>query len=324
MKLDLKSIENLTFGVLSVYEENGQTVFTRFEGAPIESYGKSGRSTASVMLDFYTDSESFKIDFSLTRCIDRDHAYFDLYEDEVLTYHFGKTFEKEESEFTGSFEAKLRKGEKRVRLYFPNLFQAKISSINLDDGCYYRRTKKEKTLLMMGDSITHGYDAYFPSLSYANTVARDFDFDMINQAIGGEMFRTRSLPEKSSLSPDYITIAYGTNDWSWSGKTREECTENARVFFEKLTSLYKNSRIFYISPLYRGDEGRITTVGDFFGAKDAFIEVAKSFGAEIIEGRNLIPHSPLMFDDKYLHPNDLGFTQYAKALKRELEKFGVK
>jgi lysophospholipase L1-like esterase len=137
------------------------------------------------------------------------------------------------------------------------------------------------------------------------------------------MFRTRGLPETTSLSPDYITVAYGTNDWSWSGKTLDEITENANAYFTKLTSLYPSAEIFYISPLYRGDEGRITTLGDFFGAVERFSEVAKKFGCKVINGRDLIPHSSLMFDDKYLHPNDLGFTQYAKALEKELRKLGV-
>ena len=323
MILSTESIKSITFGAIKVYENEGKTLFSRFEGDPVEYYKTSGRSTASVMLDFYTDSETLSLDYSVHKRIDRNHAYFDLYEDEVMVSHFGKTLEKDESEYTGHFETSLGKGEKRIRLYFPNLFETRIISMSLDDGSTVRRSEKKKKLLMMGDSITHGYDAYFPSLSYANTVAREFDFDMINQAIGGEMFRTKSLPEKTSLAPDYITVAYGTNDWSWSGKTLEECTNNAKEYFEKLVGLYKKSKIFYISPLYRGDEKRITTLGDFFEAVESFSEVARGFGCSVINGRELIPHDSLMFDDKYLHPNDLGFTQYAKALEKELRKLGV-
>lgn len=323
MKLELESIKKIAFGAISVYEENGEIGFLRFEGEPKEVYGKTGRSTASVMLDFYTDSDTFTFDYSVSRCIDRDHAYFDLYENDVLICHFGETFSKDKIKTTGHFETTLSSGEKRIRLYLPNLFEAKLSNLCLGDGATLKFVEKRGKLLMLGDSITHGFDAYFPSLSYANTIGREFDFDCVNQAIGGEMFRLRILPESSSLSPDYITVAYGTNDWSWSNKTREECVQNARDFFNKLTGLYKNSRIFYISPLYRGDNKRITTVGDFLGAVEEFSKVAREFGCEVINGVNLIPHDSQMFDDKYLHPNDLGFTQYAKSLEKELRKLGV-
>jgi len=192
--------------------------------------------------------------------------------------HFGNFISSEEKKTSGHFEASLSKGEKRITLYLPNLWIATLSNITLDEGAFVKKHEKKKKLLMMGDSITHGFDAYFPSLSYANLIAKKFDFDMTNQAIGGEMFKEASLPESSSLTPDYITVAYGTNDWSWSEKTLEECVENARKYFKKLTSLYKSSKIIYISPLYRGDNKRITSVGDLDTAIQSFSSVAREYG----------------------------------------------
>ena len=322
MKLSLSDVKNITLGAISVIEEEGGIAFKRFEGAPLDHYGKSGRSSASVLLDFYTDATKISIDYRISR-VGRAFGFFDLYEEDTLTYHFGKEVSEEEGFYLGHFEAPLSSGEKRVRLYMPNLFETNIINLELNDGASLRASEHGKSLLMMGDSITHGYDALFPSLSYANIVAREFNFEMINQAIGGEMFKTVSLPEVSTLTPDYITVAYGTNDWSWSEKTLEQCVENAHAYFKKLRGLYPTSRVFYISPLYRGDEGRITTLGDFFGAVEAFAAVAREYGAEVICGRELIPHSSLMFDDKYLHPNDLGFTQYASMLIKRLKALGV-
>ena len=99
--------------------------------------------------------------------------------------------------------------------------------------------------------------------------------------------------------------------------------EKETLFFKKLRALYPKSKIFYISPLYRGDNKRITTLGDFSGAVKAFSEIAREFGFEVIDGVKLIPHDSAMFEDKYLHPNDLGFTQYASALIKELSGRGL-
>ena len=43
-------------------------------------------------------------------------------------------------------------------------------------------------MLCYGDSISQGYDAVFPSLSYTNQLARHFDAYSVNQCIGGERF----------------------------------------------------------------------------------------------------------------------------------------
>ncbi len=320
----LSDIKKIAFGAIEICNEEEDFRFFRFENSARENYKLVGLSTASVMLDFITDSETLFFDYKCTRRVDRAHCFFDIYENNVLIGHTGKICEKEEVSLSGHYETKLSKGEKRIRIYFPNLYEGRISRFCLDEGASVKRSEKRGSILMMGDSITHGYDAYFPSLSYANTVARELDLDMTNQAIGGEMFRTSSLPETTSLTPDYVTVAYGTNDWSWSGKTLSECRDNAISYFEKLEKLYPASRIIYISPLYRGDNSRITSLGSFDEAVGCFTEVARGFGADIIDGVKLIPHDSAVFEDKYLHPNDLGFTQYAKALIAELALLGVK
>ncbi len=322
--LSLSQIKSITFGALEVTEEYGEFCFRRFENTARDFYSSVGFSTASVLLDFLTDAEALSFDYRCIKRVDRCHCFFDIYENDVLIGHTGRVCEKEEAEFSGKYEVKLSSGSKRIRIYFPNLFEGRIKNLVLSGNTYIKRAEKSKKLLMMGDSITHGYDACFPSLSYANTVARELDFDMINQAVGGEMFKGASLPEKTSLSPDYITVAYGTNDWSWSHKTLDECIANERIYFEKLKALYPCSKIIYISPLYRGDNTRLTELGGFKESVRCFAETAAGYGASVIDGWELIPHTSEVFEDKYLHPNDLGFTQYAKALLRELYRLGIK
>ena len=327
VKLSNDTLREISVGSVKIVEEDGLLLFLKYTDSQTAAFGPYRKispctCTTGIKFDFYTNSKNLALAVAT-------EGKYEIWVDGLLRHYIvageggnlavGERFEAELSDTLGR-----KKGEYRVTVYFPSHSVGVIKYLELDEGATVRRSEKKKKLLMLGDSITHGYDAIFPSLSYANTLARELDFDMTNQAIGGEMFRLRILPEESSLSPDYITVAYGTNDWSWSGKTLEECVEKEKAFFTKLKGLYPDAKIFYISPLYRGDNHRITTLGDFRGAVKAFSDVAREYGAEVIDGVKLIPHSPLMFEDKYLHPNDLGFTQYANALLKELALLGLK
>ena len=73
-------------------------------------------------------------------------------------------------------------------------------------------------MIMFGDSITHGYDALNPSFSYANRLADLLNADFVNKGIGGERFFPTLAQLKDDIEPDYITVAYGTNDWAHSPK----------------------------------------------------------------------------------------------------------
>ena len=67
-------------------------------------------------------------------------------------------------------------------------------------------------MLVYGDSITHGYDALAPSKAYSVSVPFTLSANAINKAIGGEIFFPTLARIKSNINPDYITVAYGTND----------------------------------------------------------------------------------------------------------------
>lgn len=57
----------------------------------------------------------------------------------------------------------------------------------------------------------------------------------VNKAIGGECFFPELAATKEDFQPEYITVAYGTNDWS--RKLAEEFQTNCRAFCFK--NLYK-------------------------------------------------------------------------------------
>jgi lysophospholipase L1-like esterase len=177
------------------------------------------------------------------------------------------------------------------------------------------------SILVLGDSITQGYDAVYPSQSYANKLAWALDAEIVNQAIGGEIFRPAILDENLPFTPDLITVAFGTNDWS--GQTAENFEKNADGFYTKLATLYPNTPVFAILPIWRADWEKVTRAKPFHESREILRGLAEKHpNFRVIDGMSLTPHLPAFFSDLYLHPNDLGFEIYAQELVRQMQEIG--
>ena len=61
--------------------------------------------------------------------------------------------------------------------------------------------------------------------------------------------------------PDYITVAYGTNDWST--KDSETFKVNCKEFYTNLSKNYPEAKIFAISPIWRKDMNAEKVFGKF-------------------------------------------------------------
>ncbi len=320
MNLTFDDIKKITFGALSITEENGKFVFHRFSDEQKSVYEKEhadfrrrSDSTASVILDFLTDSDTLSFDYETESKVGPkiDYAFFDIWENDVMIAHKGAYFKELRQD---SVSIKLSSGKKRVRVFFPNMFKMTVSNFTLSDGAELIPVKKKLRALILGDSITHGYEAHFPSLTYANTLIRNFELDVVNQAIGGEVFRPSILGSEPLFDADIVTVALGTNDWAGATLDFERC----RLYFETLKKFYGRAKIFYISPIWRKDFSRDSGVGTFNEAVAALEALAKELGITVISGNELAHHTEDFFTDG-LHPNDLGFTQYAAALTEKLK-----
>lgn len=323
MTLTLENVKEIVRGALSVREEDGSFFFERFTEEQKNFYALAyersairTEATASVILDFYTDSETLSFDFLIDQLNYNlsDFLFIDVWEDDLMVAHIG---EHRKKMLSSSAKIALTKGEKRVRIFLPNIFKTSISNIVLDDGASLRASEKGRRALILGDSITQGNEAFFPSLTYANTIIRDLDLNAVNQAIGGEIFREEALGNVPLFDAEIITVAYGTNDWAGALNLDE-----ARRYFARLRRLYPGARIFYISPVWREGSDRCVAGFDFSTACAALKSVAHGEGIEVIDGEKIMPKMSEMYVDG-LHPGDLGFTFYAKSLERELKNFGI-
>ena len=161
--------------------------------------------------------------------------------------------------------------------------------------------------------------AIYPSLSYVNRLGNLLDADVHNRGIGGDVFAPELAKRDDVANVDYVTIAYGTNDWSMC--KLETFEANARGFFKVIQEKYPTARVFVLAPIWRGDSERETAMGRPIGdVYKLFCEYTKDYSNfTVVNGWNLIPHLYAFFHDQILHPNDQGFSLYAENLYKTIK-----
>ena len=326
MKLTKEQLESILIGAVSVSEENGVFSLSRFtekqeayykEKSPLDLHRKVFAS-AGMRLDFLTDADALSFDIYVISASSRTFYSFDLYIDGIFCdelYVMNFTRKKE-----GTVSFPLPEGTHRVTLYFPNLMRTDIADLTAAGASFVKPTERKTKLLFLGDSITQGYDAYHSSLSYTNRVAHALDADILNQAIGGEVFDADILDENLPFDPETVIVAYGTNDWALK-PSFEALIEAAERFFTRTREIYPQKKMLFISPIWRGKtDGADFPTGSFEQTAKALSDLAAQKGFLTVDGFRLTPHHPDFFADQYLHPNDLGFAFYAENLLNILKK----
>jgi len=323
MIFTIDQIRAITNGAAEIVADGEYFGFHRFTTAQSDCY-KALRSvdfynktfgTADIRLAFRTDSQTLKFSYKMEkRGSSRKYAYIDVTVNGVLIGHFGGESDDIAGDVSLTLDGYSIAREKLVEIYLPWSKAAWLSGITLDDGAALVPAKHAKTMLCYGDSITHGYDAVYPSRSYTSRLARLLDADNANRAIGGDTFFPELLELDEPVSPDIVTVAYGTNDWY-----RHNPVHYARMcgeFYRRLSAKFETAEIFAITPLWRGDFTNETPFGAPTYETEALIRRCTESlpNVRVIPGWNLVPHEPGFMADKYLHPNDLGFAEYAHNL----------
>ncbi|MBO5926790.1 MAG: SGNH/GDSL hydrolase family protein [Clostridia bacterium] len=323
MKLSFKDLKKITFGAVSVYEDNGYLVCERFTEKQKECYKKyrtislrnKVNATAGIRFSFKSNTEFIKFNYVLDYASSRQFAYFDVLVNGKIVSHEGteKICEEEKA-----LEVFLEKGEKEIEIYFPWSMRGKIKNFEISNNASLFPLKRRKTMISYGDSITQGYDAIYPANSYVSKLAKALDCDVYNKAIGGDTFFPELLEAKEGFIPDIVTVAYGVNDsvkCSWG-----EFVFNCKTFFELLYENYKSSKIYVITPIWvLREDGRDPTKLSLSEVREFIKQTAHSYeNVTIIDGFELVPCKEEFFTDG-LHPNDEGFKFYIENLIKNLK-----
>ncbi len=337
MKLTIDDLRKITLGAVDIGEENGKPRFHRFTAAEEllyqkrdaelgKSYFKRCIAPAGIKLNFKTDSRLMTIRAELKETTSRTYFSFDVFENGSYVGALDNFDEKELSEdYTldvlklGEFkkEFSLSEKTKEISVYFPWSVFIEDFEIELDDGAIIEPIKPKKKILIYGDSITQGYDALRPHKRYAARLAEALGAEEINKAIGGEIFFPELACEKADFMPDYVSVAYGTNDWSTTDG--RSFYNDAAAFYKSLSESYPNAKIFAITPIWRANFEDDKPFGDFFSVENQIRDaVAGLKNVTVISGFSLVSHDEALFADLRLHPRDKGFDEYFENLFKRI------
>lgn len=333
MKLDFEQIRSISLGAVRVVETEGGVCLYRFTQEQEEIYRRTSAdfykksfSTAGIKLYFETDSRSLYLKVNVKKGSSRNYFSFDVTVDgkpvgyldnfsEVTLPQAYTTIQLPIGEFSQSFA--LGEGSKKVCIYLPWSMAVEIQELSLDDNAFIKPVKYDKKLLAFGDSITQGYDALRPSRRYVARLAKTLGVEEINKGIGGEIFFPALAEAADDFEPDYITVAYGTNDWS---KAREDdFEERCHAFYAALSRNYPNAKIYAITPIWRKDCEEERAFGAFGRVAEDIERIVSDFpNITCIPGFDFVPRDENLFADLRLHPNDNGFDYYFRNLYEQI------
>ena len=323
MILSYEQITSIVQGVARVHEKEDGIHFHRFTKEQEEGYDGSDfhpkqYGTAGVRLHFKTDSKTLYMKVLTSEASLRPYFAHDIVVNGKLIGSLELIAEQPYGEFEKTFE--LGEGIKDVCIHFPWSVCSVLKELRLDDNSLVEPVKKDKKILIYGDSITQGYDSENPSYRYAGRLADALDAEEINKAIGAEKFCPWLAELKDDIEPDYICVAYGTNHWHRSKK--EEFREICDKFYGNLVKSYPNAKIFALTPIWRKDCTDKTNF-DYFGQIGEIIaDVVKKYDNVIcISGFDFVPQDETLYKDLFLHPNNKGFSHYADSVCKAIKEY---
>lgn len=326
MNLTIDRIRAVTTGAEEIIFQDGLVHFYRFNRLESEVINNPNvLSPAGIQMKFKTDGTCLRLKIH-TEAINSIRSYFafDVFVNGVFS---GAIQNLRDEDCVGDYANKvyplgsyqqefdLGSGEKCVKLVFPHSVIVHIVEIELVDATYVTPVREEKTVLFYGDSITQGYDALHPSDSCAMRLAEALRAEVINKALGGAVFDPELVKIPCAVKPDYIVVAYGTNDWN--SVDLDSLRSNAEGVLSGLERNYSDRQVVVITPLWRSDWRETKKCGEFFNVEKTIAEVFENReNITIVPGFDLIPHKEELFGDLWLHPNRKGFAYYCDNIKK--------
>lgn len=308
MKLSVEKIKKITFGAVRYEECNGELHFYKCTKKQCEAWynkwdglGERSETSTGITLDFITDAKEIVFEVCGSK--------FETF----INGNFNEQFLFSDEEFH-KINLCLNGRKNRITLLFPNHDKGALKSVELNGESFVEPHKFERKILFLGDSITQGWNSKYDFMSYPYQVADSLNAERVINGIGGAYYLPESF-DHIDFDPDTVVVAYGTNDFSHY-KNIDVFKEAVNGFLEQVKNAYCKKRVIVITPIFRfGDLTRE------WGKIEDYISiiktVANSLSFEVIDGYDLVPQNMDFYADA-AHPNDLGFSVYARKLISKL------
>jgi len=309
MELTLEQIKSVTFGALHVFQDEQGYHFRRFTERQVDvlyaDRPQAGKDydTTGIQLDFHTDATQVNLHVAA-------EGKYEILVDDLTAYC-------EQANGPAHIFLPLGSGDKRITIILPSHTEGILEKIVLDNAAYTKPHKHAMKLAFYGDSITQGWKSEKDSQSYAWLTTRFFDADSMIFGVGGTTF-IPELPEDIGFRADTVIVALGTNDYG-RDKSMSQIRSDCTAYLKKISSLYPDSKLFYIAPIWRRIGTTVKTAGTLADVRETVADIANQLGYTVIDGLKLVPHRLEYYADNGTHPNDLGFAIYALNLIKFLE-----
>ena len=185
--------------------------------------------------------------------------------------------------------------------------------------------EKDIDLLMIGDSITHGFDSVGAKVWQEYFVPRK----AINLGAGGDrtqhvLWRLENLP-KPKKDPKGAVLLIGTNNVGWGSDTPKQAAEGIQAIVLKLQKLYPTTKILVLAVFPRRAEPDHKFRKQINEINSLLPDLLK-----VLNNVRLLDIGPKFLDEKGVlskeispdttHLSDKGFEIWAKALDPELKQ----
>lgn len=322
MPNDQHHLTDVFKGVVQVREQDGVFTPLRLTDYQLTRYREIPRccypyATAGIKLEFITDAPeiSFGYQYGGTWTFWKDSVpQFDVYENDLLTEFFPFDLESEAPTQFVRYQRR-ESGPSKITVYFPHNAELRVCSLSL--GNYTPTPVKDRTFLILGDSISQGLMGNSASFCYTALLERFFQCELLNQSVGGDCFDAAALDPALPYRPTDVLVALGTNDVFFI-KDLPAIKRNIADYFARVRQLYGSACIRVVTPPYLTDAEEIPN--EFGMVLEVSREIERrcqEYGWQCVDGMKLVPHHPRFFSD-HAHPNDLGFAQYALNLIRQM------